>query len=211
MHHQPDMEKEKNKLKHSSWPVLVAKRKGSQEKSLTKGTIGSIPLKDPNFRYIPWTPHVIDSCGPTCKWDSNGMDPKWWSFNGMDPNFPWQNDLDIEREGIKATGGVGDEGWYCSGVKMELVEVVVFVTIVREAKLVDLAVSVVRGAGGPKSHSAPWPAAAVTTRNSSSSSATPWMSMWCICLAAALLAVALGLHAEPVPISPRHISSSSHI
>jgi hypothetical protein len=31
------------------------------------GTIGSIPLKDPNFRYIPWTPHVIDSCGPTCK------------------------------------------------------------------------------------------------------------------------------------------------
>jgi hypothetical protein len=47
------------------------------------GTIGSIPLKDPNFRYIPWTPHVIDSCGPTCKWDSNGMDPKWWSFNGM--------------------------------------------------------------------------------------------------------------------------------
>jgi hypothetical protein len=52
------------------------------------GTIGSIPLKDPNFRYIPWTPHVIDSCGPTCKWDNNGMDPKWWSFNGMDPNFP---------------------------------------------------------------------------------------------------------------------------
>jgi hypothetical protein len=32
-----------------------------------KGTIGSITLKDPNFRYIPWTPHVIDSCGPTCK------------------------------------------------------------------------------------------------------------------------------------------------
>jgi hypothetical protein len=31
------------------------------------GTIGSIPLKDPNFRYIPWTPHVIDSYGPTCK------------------------------------------------------------------------------------------------------------------------------------------------
>jgi hypothetical protein len=31
------------------------------------GTIGSIPLKDPNFRYISWTPHVIDSCGPTCK------------------------------------------------------------------------------------------------------------------------------------------------
>jgi hypothetical protein len=31
------------------------------------GTIGSIPLKDPNFRYIPWTPHVIDSCRPTCK------------------------------------------------------------------------------------------------------------------------------------------------
>jgi hypothetical protein len=31
------------------------------------GTIRSIPLKDPNFRYIPWTPHVIDSCGPTCK------------------------------------------------------------------------------------------------------------------------------------------------
>jgi hypothetical protein len=53
-----------------------------------KETIGSIPLKDPNFRYIPWTPHVIDSCGSTCKWDSNGMDPKWWSFNGMDPNFP---------------------------------------------------------------------------------------------------------------------------
>jgi hypothetical protein len=34
---------------------------------LKLGTIGSIPLKDPNFRYIPWTPHVIDSCGPTCK------------------------------------------------------------------------------------------------------------------------------------------------
>jgi hypothetical protein len=32
-----------------------------------KGTIGSIQLKDPNFRYILWTPHVIDSCGPTCK------------------------------------------------------------------------------------------------------------------------------------------------
>jgi hypothetical protein len=31
------------------------------------GTIGSIPLKNPNFRYIPWTPHVIDSCGPICK------------------------------------------------------------------------------------------------------------------------------------------------
>jgi hypothetical protein len=31
------------------------------------GTIGYIPLKDPNFRYIPWTPHVIDSYGPTCK------------------------------------------------------------------------------------------------------------------------------------------------
>jgi hypothetical protein len=37
------------------------------EYSLFYGTIGSIPLKDPNFRYIPWTPHVIDSCGPTCK------------------------------------------------------------------------------------------------------------------------------------------------
>jgi hypothetical protein len=59
------------------------------------GIIGSIPLKDPNFRYIPWTPHVIESCGPTYKWDSNGMDPKWWSFNGMDPNFPFLIDLYI--------------------------------------------------------------------------------------------------------------------
>jgi len=71
-----------------SKPHLWASDKHCIFLSNIKGTIGSIPLKDPNFRYIPWTPHVIDSCGPTCKWDSNGMDPKWWSFNGMDPNFP---------------------------------------------------------------------------------------------------------------------------
>jgi hypothetical protein len=58
-------------------------------------TIGSIPLKDPNFRYILWIPHVIDSCGPTCKWDSNDMDLKWWSFNGMDPNFPFFHAVSI--------------------------------------------------------------------------------------------------------------------
>jgi hypothetical protein len=37
------------------------------------GIIGCIPLKDPKFRYIPLTPHVIDSCEPHMSLTCNGI------------------------------------------------------------------------------------------------------------------------------------------
>jgi hypothetical protein len=45
--------------------------------------IGSIPLKNPNVRYVPLTPHVINSCGPHMLLTCNDIYLNLGFFNGM--------------------------------------------------------------------------------------------------------------------------------